>query len=110
MKFPFNGMTEMFSSFTMTHMHRSLVDDRPQSAYIGFDPTANSIHIGNLLSLMGLLHFQRGGFKPIIVLGGATGLIGDPSGRSTERNQLSREIVEENIRLFKVNVNTFLLP
>ena len=89
-------------------MYSSLVGKQTQAAYIGFDPTAQSLHIGNLLSLMSLLHFQRGGLKPIIVLGGATGLIGDPSGRSTERTMMTRETVEDNIRMFKENFNSLL--
>ena len=77
---------------------RSLIGEKRPAAYIGFDPTAKALHIGNLLSLLSLLHFQRAGFKPIIVLGGATGMIGDPSGRSTERQLLQKQTVEENIQ------------
>ena len=55
------------------------------SVYIGFDPTAESIHLGNYIGLLALTHFRLAGYKPIVLFGGATGLIGDPSGRSTER-------------------------
>lgn len=56
------------------------------SGYIGFDPTADSLHIGSLVQIMILMHFQRYGHKPYALVGGATGMIGDPSGKSTERN------------------------
>ena len=56
------------------------------SGYIGFDPSADSLHIGRLVQIMVLIHFQRAGHRPIILLGGATGMIGDPSGKSDERN------------------------
>ena len=59
--------------------------ERPP-VYIGFDPTAKSIHLGNYMGLVALTHFRIAGFQPIILFGGATGLIGDPSGRSSERN------------------------
>ncbi|XP_068145088.1 tyrosine--tRNA ligase, mitochondrial isoform X1 [Drosophila tropicalis] len=69
-----------------------------QSIYAGFDPTADSLHVGNLLVIMGLLHCQRAGHKPIALVGGATGLIGDPSGRKTERNQLGESVIETNLK------------
>jgi tyrosyl-tRNA synthetase len=64
--------------------------------YAGFDPTANSLHIGNLLILLGLLHCQRAGHRVVALLGGATARIGDPSGRSTEREEITQEQLEEN--------------
>lgn len=64
---------------------RRLFNVSPQTIYAGFDPTADSLHVGNLLVLIGLLHCQRGGHQAIALVGGATGTIGDPSGRSTER-------------------------
>ncbi|KAH8283493.1 hypothetical protein KR018_004146 [Drosophila ironensis] len=69
-----------------------------QSIYAGFDPTADSLHVGNLLVIMGLIHCQRAGHRPIALVGGATGLIGDPSGRKTERNQLGESAIETNLR------------
>ncbi|XP_016974352.1 tyrosine--tRNA ligase, mitochondrial [Drosophila rhopaloa] len=69
-----------------------------QSIYAGFDPTADSLHVGNLLVIMGLIHCQRAGHRPIALVGGATGLIGDPSGRRTERNQLGESVIETNLR------------
>ncbi|EDV57071.1 tyrosine--tRNA ligase, mitochondrial [Drosophila erecta] len=69
-----------------------------QSIYAGFDPTADSLHVGNLLVIMGLIHCQRAGHRPIALVGGATGLIGDPSGRKTERNQLGETVIETNLK------------
>lgn len=70
----------------------------PAAGYIGFDPTADSLHIGSLVQIMILLHFQRSGHKPIALVGGATGMVGDPSGKSKERNLLTKEEVEHNIK------------
>ena len=67
------------------------------TAYIGFDPTADSLHIGHLCSVMILRHFQRCGHKPMALIGGATGMIGDPSGKSAERNLLTEEILQRNL-------------
>ena len=64
--------------------------------YCGFDPTAPSLHCGNLVPIMGLAHLQRAGHRPLIIVGGATGMVGDPSGRSEERNLLTPEQVEIN--------------
>ena len=61
------------------------------SAYIGFDPTADSLHIGSLVPILLLVHLQKAGHKPIALVGGATGMVGDPSGKSEERNLLSEE-------------------
>ncbi len=69
----------------------------PRSAYAGFDPTSDSLHIGHLIPMKLLSHWQRAGHKPIVVVGGGTGLIGDPSGRDSERQLLSREAVEANV-------------
>ena len=71
------------------------------TAYIGFDPTAESIHLGNYLGLLALTHLKREGVKPIVLFGGATGLIGDPSGRSTERAMISEESVQHNVNSFE---------
>src|SRR5512133_2040794 len=66
------------------------------TAYVGFDPTAPSLHIGSLVPVMGLVHLQRAGHRPIALVGGGTGMIGDPSGKSSERQLNSREVVLEN--------------
>ena len=68
------------------------------SAYIGFDPTADSLHIGSLVQIMTLVHLQRSGHKPFALVGGATGMVGDPSGKSKERNLLSADILDHNLK------------
>jgi tyrosyl-tRNA synthetase len=79
-----------------------------KSAYIGFDPTADSLHIGSLVQIMTLVHFQRCGHKPIALLGGATGMVGDPSGKSEERNLLSEDILSYNLACIKEQLSKFL--
>src|ERR1700691_5935565 len=69
----------------------------PVTLYVGFDPTADSLHLGHLIGLLILRRFQQAGHRPIAVAGGATGMIGDPSGKSTERNLLSSDALEANI-------------
>jgi len=76
--------------------------------YLGVDPTAASMHLGHLVPVMGLAHFQRYGHKVIALVGGGTGLIGDPSGRATERQLLSEEVVEENVRCLKNQLSHFM--
>jgi tyrosyl-tRNA synthetase len=76
--------------------------------YCGFDPTADSLHIGSLLPIMGLVRFQRAGHRPLVVLGGGTGLIGDPSGKASERVLLSREDVERNAAGIRKQLERFL--
>ncbi len=76
--------------------------------YIGFDPTADSLGIGNMVQVMTLLHFQRCGHKPIALVGGATGMVGDPSGKSTERNMLSEELLQYNLACQKKQIAKFL--
>jgi tyrosyl-tRNA synthetase len=68
--------------------------------YVGFDPTAESIHLGNLVSLITLNWFRVFGYKPIVLFGGATGLIGDPSGRNSERNLMHADDINKNIDSF----------
>ena len=79
-----------------------------KSAYIGFDPTADSLHIGSLVQIMTLVHFQRCGHKPIALIGGATGMVGDPSGKSEERNLLSNDILNHNLACIKEQLSKFL--
>ena len=78
------------------------------AGYVGFDPTATSLHIGNLVPIMLLVHYQRCGHKPIALVGGATGLIGDPSGKSAERNLLTLEEINHNVELIKPQLELFL--
>ena len=78
------------------------------AGYIGTDPTADSLHIGNLASLMLLIHFQRFGHKPFALVGGATGMIGDPSGKSKERNLLSEEALQHNVNCMRKQMEKLL--
>lgn len=80
----------------------------PRTAYIGFDPTASSFHVGNLLTIMGLVHLQRAGHSPIGLVGGGTGLIGDPSGKTQERQLLSKGKTAENLAGIKAQLEHFL--
>ncbi len=80
----------------------------PVTAYIGFDPSAPSLHVGNLLPIVGLMHLQRAGHRPIAVAGGGTGLIGDPSGKTQERQLLTREEAAENLERIKAQLAHFL--
>ncbi len=78
------------------------------SGYIGFDPTADSLHIGSLVQIMILMHFQRYGHKPYALVGGATGMIGDPSGKSAERNLLDNKTLEQNCNGIEKQLSKFL--
>ena len=82
--------------------------ENPISGYIGFDPTADSLHIGSLVQILILMHFQNSGHQPIVLIGGATGMIGDPSGKSSERNLLTKDELEKNIRGIKSQLSKFL--
>ena len=84
------------------------VNTKKTVGYIGFDPTSDSLHIGSLVQLIILKHFQSHGHKPIVLIGGATGMIGDPSGKSKERNLLSQEIIDKNINSLKKQFSKFL--
>ncbi len=79
-----------------------------RSAYVGFDPTADSLHIGNLVPIMLLAHYQRCGHKPVALVGGATGMIGDPSGKSSERNLLDEKTLRHNQEAIKKQLSHFL--
>jgi tyrosyl-tRNA synthetase len=78
------------------------------SGYIGFDPTSDSLGVGNLVQIMTLLHFQQSGHKPFALVGGATGMVGDPSGKSQERNLLSEDILNHNLQCQKNQLEKFL--
>ena len=86
-------------SFLLTEMTKG---------YIGFDPTADSLHIGSLVQIIILIHFQKAGHIPIVLLGGATGMIGDPSGKSDERNLLNQETLEKNCNAIQKQFEKFL--
>ena len=80
----------------------------PQRGYIGFDPTADSLHVGNLVPIMLLVHFQNAGHRPVALIGGATGMVGDPSGKSEERQLLSEDILQHNVASIKKQLSHFL--
>ncbi|WP_024768213.1 tyrosine--tRNA ligase [Aquimarina macrocephali] len=82
--------------------------EQMRSAYVGFDPTADSLHIGNLVPIMLLAHYQRAGHKPFALVGGATGMIGDPSGKSAERNLLDEKTLRHNQEAIKSQLSRFL--
>ncbi len=82
--------------------------EQMRSAYVGFDPTADSLHIGNLVPIMLLAHYQRCGHKPFALVGGATGMIGDPSGKSNERNLLDEKTLAHNQSAIKKQLSHFL--
>ena len=77
------------------------------SAYIGFDPTADSLHIGSLVPILLLVHLQKAGHKPVALVGGATGMVGDPSGKSEERNLLSEDVLNKNVAGVKAQLEKF---
>lgn len=82
--------------------------ERPRTVYAGFDPTADSLHVGHLMALMVLRRFQKAGHRPIVLVGGATGMIGDPSGKSEERKLLSREELQRNVAAVGQQLRRFL--
>lgn len=85
-----------------------LLKEKSTAGYIGFDPTADSLHIGSLVQIMILMHFQKAGHSPIALIGGATGMIGDPSGKSQERNLLDKETLEKNVKGIETQLSRFL--
>lgn len=78
------------------------------AGYIGFDPTADSLHVGSLAQIMTLIHFQLAGHKPVALVGGATGMVGDPSGKSAERNLLSEDVLQKNLAGIQAQLEKFL--
>ena len=92
----------------MTEGVREALASERVTAYIGFDPTASSLHVGSLLTVMGLARLQRFGHTPIAIVGGGTGMIGDPSGKSQERNLLSSAQIDENVAGIRAQLEHFL--
>jgi len=84
------------------------LNKKVSAGYIGFDPTADSLHIGSLVQIMTLVHFQRAGHKPFALVGGATGMVGDPSGKSQERNLLDSETLDHNVACVRKQLEQFL--
>jgi tyrosyl-tRNA synthetase len=110
-------MTDVFSELTWRGLINQTTDDanlprflreRPRTVYVGFDPTADSLHVGHLMALMILRRFQKAGHRPIALVGGATGMIGDPSGKSEERNLLSLETLHQNVAGMAAQLRRFL--
>ena len=85
-----------------------LLNKEMTTGYIGFDPTADSLHVGSLAQIMTLVRFQLAGHKPLALVGGATGMVGDPSGKSAERNLLDAETLNKNIEGIKTQLQQFL--
>lgn len=110
-------MTDIFAELRWRGLIHQTTDDeklpawlneKPRALYAGFDPTANSLHVGHLVALMILRRFQKAGHRPIAVVGGATGMIGDPSGKSEERKLLSLEELRANISTIETQMALFL--
>lgn len=108
-------MTTVIDYLKMRHAIDAVSSDElteyfktPRKVYCGFDPTADSLHLGNMVAMMGLAFFQKFGHTPIIVLGGATGMIGDPSGKSKERNLLDEVTIAKNIERIRENFKHIL--
>jgi len=97
------GMLQDMTPEIEEHLNKGMA-----SAYLGFDPTADSLHIGHLVGVMTLLHFQRAGHKPFALVGGATGMIGDPSFKSAERNLLDKETLDYNVKSIQNQLAKFL--
>ncbi len=97
------GMVQDMIPGTQEHLNKEFT-----TAYIGFDPTAASLHIGSLVPILLLVHLQKAGHKPIALVGGATGMIGDPSGKSEERNLLNEEQLAKNVAGIKKQLEKFL--
>ena len=92
----------------MTEHARGAFSDERVKGYIGFDPTASSLHVGSLVPIMGLVHLQRAGHQPIALVGGGTGLIGDPSGKAEERALMGRDEVDANADALRRQLASFL--
>ena len=87
---------------------RELLEREKVTFYIGFDPTADSLHVGHFVALMAMAHMQRAGHRPIVLLGGGTGMIGDPSGKSDMRKMMTTETVDHNVAQFRKQIGRFL--
>src|SRR5215831_2872119 len=94
--------------YDVTEGLREVLGRETLTGYAGFDPTAASLHVGHLLPALALARLQRHGHRPIAIVGGGTGLIGDPSGKSTERSLLSVEQVEANVASLREQLSRFL--
>lgn len=106
----FEELTQRGYTEQLTHPEeiKNLLDNESISFYIGFDPTADSLHVGHFISLMVASHMQKAGHKPIILIGGGTATIGDPSGKTDMRRMMSREEIDHNVECFKKQIAKFL--
>jgi len=91
------GLLQQVSDPDLDATLAKLASQRPIAAYAGFDPTADSLHVGNFIAILGLMHAQRNGIRPIAIAGGATGLIGDPSGKTAERQLQTKQTIARNL-------------
>src|SRR6476661_7818832 len=96
-----------FIEATTAQEMRTLVQ-KPLKVYCGFDPSSDSLHLGNMVALMGLAWFQRCGHTPVAIIGGATGMIGDPSGKSNERQLLDADTIQHNLKGIRKNLERVL--
>ena len=108
-------MNDIYADFSARGLIHQTTDDlgtwlneKPRTMYIGFDPTADSMHVGHLMQVMTLRRFQKAGHRPIALVGGATGMIGDPSGKSQERNLLTVEQLHANTEAIKSQMQNFI--
>ncbi len=106
----FEELTQRGYTEQLTHPEeiKNLLDNESISFYIGFDPTADSLHVGHFISLMVASHMQKAGHRPIILIGGGTATIGDPSGKTDMRRMMSREEIDHNVERFKKQIAKFL--
>lgn len=106
----FEKLTQRGYTEQLTHPEeiKNLLDNESISFYIGFDPTADSLHVGHFISLMVASHMQKAGHRPIILIGGGTATIGDPSGKTDMRRMMSREEIDHNVECFKNQIAKFL--
>lgn len=94
----------------MTHEEeiKKLLKNEKVTFYIGFDPTADSLHIGHFLTVMAMAHMQRAGHRPIALMGGGTGMVGDPTGRTDMRSMMTKEVIQHNVDCFKKQLSHFI--
>ena len=91
----------MIAQMTNEERIRELLEKEQVTFYIGFDPTADSLHVGHFVQLMVMAHMQRAGHRPVALLGGGTGMIGDPSGKTDMRKMMTPETIQHNVDCFK---------
>jgi tyrosyl-tRNA synthetase len=99
---------ELLHQYTYIANLQSWLNEKPRTVYAGFDPSSDSMHVGNLVAVMLLRRFQQAGHRPVALVGGATGMIGDPSGKSEERNLLSVEVLRTNVAALEKQLRRFL--